>query len=140
MTSIVRGISTDHEIGRCRIKTYIGNGVAVASTVVGEGGIGRNIPAGTVVGRLGIDDNVAICLSQRGILGTSVVGRSRAGAVVNSNDDGGLAGEVVGDIDVHLDARGVGAEVSDLLERGTLDDLGGAREGGAEGQEAGNDG
>lgn len=87
-----------------------------------------------------ITDNVAICLSQLSILSALVVSRSSAAAVVDGNDDGGLGSKLVGDIDVHFDARGVGAKVGDLLERGTLDHLGGAREGGAEGQKAGGDG
>lgn len=120
--------------------TYVGNGVTVASTVVGERGRRRDIPASAAVGRLGVDDDIAVCLSQLGILSALVVGRSSATAVVNGDDDGGLGGELVGNVDVHLDARGVGTEVGDLLEGGTLDDLGSAREGGAEGQKAGGDG
>ena len=119
--------------------TYVGDGVAVASTVVGERGRRRDIPASAAVGRLGIDDNVAICLSQLSILSALVEGLSSAGAVVDGDNDGGLGSKLVGDIDVHLDARGVGAEVGDLLERSALDDLGSAREGGADGHKAGDD-
>lgn len=38
------------------IGDHIGDGIAVASTVVGERGRRRNIPASAAVGRLGVDD------------------------------------------------------------------------------------
>jgi hypothetical protein len=59
-------------------------------------------------------------LSQSAVLGGSEEGVGGPGAGVQDEDDGRLGGELLGHVEEHLDAGGVGAEVLDLLERGAL--------------------
>jgi hypothetical protein len=84
------------------VSDHVGDRVAVAATVVGEGLLRRNIPAGAGVGRLRVDDDETVLLGQFGVRSRLVVRGASSLAVVDGNDDSGLGGELVRDVDVHL--------------------------------------
>lgn len=91
--------------------------------------LGRDIPTSSRVRRLGIDDDEALRVGESLVRAVVVVSLGSAGAVVNSDDNGRVRGNFVGDVDVHLDAAGVGAEVGDLLQRSSAGGAGQAEEG-----------
>jgi hypothetical protein len=84
------------------VSDHVGDRVAVAAAVVGEGLLRRNVPAGAGVGRLRVDDDEAVLLGQLGVRSRLEVRGAGTLAVVDGNDDSGLGGELVGDVDVHL--------------------------------------
>lgn len=81
---------------------HVSNTVAVAASIMRQSRLGRNIPATTLIRRLGINDNKPMLVGEFGVGRAGVIGVSGAGAVVDRDDDGGLVGEGVRDIDVHF--------------------------------------
>jgi hypothetical protein len=84
------------------VGNHVGDRVAVSTTAVGEGGLGRDIPASALVGGLGVDDDEAVLVGELCVGRTSVVGLGSTRAVVNGNDDRRLSSKLVRDVDVHL--------------------------------------
>jgi hypothetical protein len=84
------------------VSDHVGDRVAVAATVVGEGLLRRHIPAGARVGGLRVDDDEAVLLGQFGVRSRLEVRGASTLAVVDGNDDSGLGGKLVRDVDVHL--------------------------------------
>jgi hypothetical protein len=72
---------------------------------VGERSLGRDIPASARVRRLRVDDDETVLLGEFGVRRAGVVGVGSALAVVDGDNDGGLGGEFVRDVDVHLGLR-----------------------------------
>jgi hypothetical protein len=87
------------------VSNHVGDRVAVAATIVGERSLGRDIPASSLVRRLGVDDDETVLLGEFGVRRASVIGIGSALAVVDGNNDRGLSSELVRDVDVHLGLR-----------------------------------
>lgn len=69
---------------------------------MGESGLGRDIPASSLVRRLGVDDNETVLVGELCVGRTSVVSIGSARAVVDGNDDRRLSSKLVRDVDEHL--------------------------------------
>lgn len=112
---------------------HVCNGVAVATSVVGQSGLAANVPAASGMGRAGVDDDEAILLGELGVGAAVVVGWSRASAVVNSNDHTGASSKLLGHVNVEASLGRSGAEAGDLGQstwcRRTLSDSGGRHDG-----------
>jgi len=80
---------------------------------VAEGLFAAHIPAGTLVGRAGVDDDEAILLRQCVVWAAGVVCLRSASAEVNGNDDSRGRSELLGNVDEETCFRG-GVEASDL--------------------------
>ena len=88
----------------------------IASLVVREGRRAVNVPASSRVGRIGVDDNEAVRISEVGVLGTLKVRLGGTRAVMHGDDERWWVGQLRRLVDEHLYAGWVGAEVGDLLE------------------------
>jgi hypothetical protein len=87
------------------VSDHVSDRVAVATTIVGERSLGRDIPASSRVRRLRVDNDETVLLGEFGVRRAGVVGVGSALAVVDGNDDRGLSSELVRDVDVHLGLR-----------------------------------
>lgn len=98
----------------------------------------RHIPARAISRRLPVNQDVAVLVSELAILGGCEEVCRGPGAGVQDEDDGRLGLQFLGHVEEHFYARGVGAEVADLLERcafvqgGFRGEGGGARAAGEE--------
>lgn len=81
---------------------HVGDGVAVAAAIVGQGRLGRDVPASALVRGFRVDDDEAVLVGELGVRRAGVVGLGGAGAVVDGNDDGRLRSKLVGNVDIHL--------------------------------------
>lgn len=95
---------------------HVRDGAAVAAAVVGQGGLAADIPAGSRVGRAGVDDNEAILLCKLGVGAAGVVGLGGTSAVVDSHNNTGLGRKLLGHVDEESSLGGRGAEVGHLGE------------------------
>jgi hypothetical protein len=73
------------------------------------------------VGRRWVDDDEAILLRELAVRAAGVVGLSGAGAVVDSNNDTGVCGELLRYVDVEAGLGGGSAERGDLLKAARCD-------------------
>jgi len=112
-----------------RVADHACDAEGVAAGIVRQSRGAVDVPAVAGVGGVGVDDDEAVLVGERGVAGTGVVGLGGAAAVVHRDDDVGVALEGVGHVDVHLGAGGVGAEVGDLRQRGSQDAAGEGEEG-----------
>jgi hypothetical protein len=95
---------------------HVGNGVAVATALVGQCLLAADVPAGPGVGRAGVDDDEAILLRKSLIWATGIVCLSSAAAVVNRNNDTGRSCELLGHVDVERSLGWSVAKGGHLLE------------------------
>lgn len=82
-----------------------------------------NIPARAIRGGLAIDQHVAMLISKLAVFRCSEEGVGCPCAGVQNQDDRRLCLQFLRDVDEHLDAGRIGAEVLNLSERGALDEL-----------------
>ena len=104
--------------GEC-VGYHVGDGVAVAAAVVGQGGLGGDVPAGAAVGRRWVDDDEAVLVGEFIVWGLVGVAWSGTLAVVDCDNDWRLGGELRWDVDVHLGLE----RVSISMNLGVVDDL-----------------
>ncbi|KAI6756085.1 hypothetical protein HG530_011821 [Fusarium avenaceum] len=103
---------------------HVGNRVAASTTVVGQGHLGRNIPAVTGGVRcLGVDDDEAVLLGVGSPLVALEVGLGGTSAVVKTNNHSRVGLQVLRHVQEHAGACWVASIVGDLLEGGSGDDL-----------------
>lgn len=100
------------------VSDHAGDALAIAASIVLKRGIGAHVPAASRVRRLGVDDDEVVLLRQRRILGSRVVGRCCASAVVDGDDNGRVFTKAVGHVDVHSHSRRIVSKVRDLCELG----------------------
>lgn len=92
-----------------------------------------DVPAPAAIGSVGVDNDEAVLICKSGVLSSAEVGLCGAGTIMHGDDDGGVAGDLVGYVDVRADVCGVGAEAGDLLQGGAED---AEREGGETDEDA----
>ena len=115
-----------HYVDAGRVGEVFGEGVldhrddrgGVTAAVMGEGGGVLDVPAPGHVGGVGVDEDEVVGVGVGWEAGGGEEGGAGAAAGVHGDDDGGLGGELVRDVDVHVDFGGVGAEVVDFFELG----------------------
>ena len=93
---------------------HVCDGAAVAAAVVGQGSLAADIPAGSGVGRAGVDDNEAVLLCKLGVGAAGVVGLGGTSAVVDSHNNTGLRRKLLGHVDEKSGLGGCSAEVGHL--------------------------
>lgn len=106
-----------------RILDHVRQPRAVAAAIVGQALLRRDVPARAVRRCLAVDEHVAEPICQLAVLGGSEEGAGRPGAGVQHQHHGRLRLQFGRDIDEHLDARRVVAEILHLRERGPLNEL-----------------
>lgn len=113
------GASDEDLLGICLVLCqspldHVCNGVAITATLVFQGLLAANVPAGSRVRRARVDDNKAILLG-KSLVGTAVeVCLRRSSAVVDSHNDTRRRSELLGYVDVEACfGRGI-SEGSDL--------------------------
>lgn len=79
---------------------HVGNGVGVSATFVTEGLLAAHIPAGTRMGRTGVDDNEAILLRQRLVRAAVEVCLRCASAIMDGDNDSRGGSKLLRNVDV----------------------------------------
>lgn len=103
--------------------TCVPRTLRVSSAVVAQSLRSIDVEASAATRRVGVDHNEAICISEGSVLRAAEISLSRAGAVVDSDNERRRAGEFRRLVDIHAHIVGVGADVGCHLNQLVLGSL-----------------